>query len=166
MNNKNKALIIGLFILITTGIVIFIFHSKINNKTIKFIRPLSKGGLSAVGIYSSKLAQTYSSINTTENPSGMFVSNHNPSFSGAPYPSIEESTCFVEPGSTCYIEFSQKDLVIKLPPQETNSYGETSWVWDIKDSGLKIGEWKIAAISKKGNNYNRTSDTRMLEVSK
>jgi hypothetical protein len=81
-------------------------------------------------------------------PAGDFVSSHAANLNGTDG-TIEESVCNTTPGASCYIKFAnvQNGTVKVLSTQVTNGGGSTSWLWNVKQTGLYSGTWNIVAVA-------------------
>jgi hypothetical protein len=98
-------------------------------------------------------------------PSGTFVSNHRPSLSGANgVPSSEQSVCNTTPGASCYITFTNGDIVKTLASQKANNNGVVIWNWDVKDAGFTEGSWQITATATFNGTTKSTNDSLKFEV--
>jgi hypothetical protein len=95
-------------------------------------------------------------------PYGSFVSNHHPGQNGAS--TTEESLCNTTPGASCYIKFTQGNIVKSLPTQTTDASGATIWDWNIGQAGLSSGSWQVTAVASLGSQSKTTSDPTTLEV--
>ncbi len=97
-------------------------------------------------------------------PFGNFVSNHSPNLDGNPAPSSVDSVCNTTPGTTCMIEFTNQNGVVKsLQPQKTDSNGATYWNWDVDKAGFTVGTWKIK-VTATLNGQTSTAEDINLEV--
>ena len=96
-------------------------------------------------------------------PFGNFVSNHNPDLNVAESLK-EQSVCTTTPGASCYIKFTQGDVVRTLETLTTDRNGTASWVWDVKQSGLTEGSWTITAVATLNGQTNSATDALKLEV--
>jgi hypothetical protein len=98
-------------------------------------------------------------------PSGTFVSDHQPSLSGADgAPSTEVSVCTTTAGATCYLKFTKDGVVKTLPVQTTDGSGSTSWRWDVSAAGFTTGNWQVIAVAALGDQVKSTTDGFRLEV--
>lgn len=95
-------------------------------------------------------------------PYGSFVSNHRPGQNGANM--TELSQCITTPGATCYIKFTQDDVVKTLPEKTADASGSMFWEWSINDAGLTSGKWVITAIASLNGQSKSTTDQLNLEV--
>jgi cytoskeletal protein RodZ len=84
-------------------------------------------------------------------PYGQFVSNRTPKLSDSAQ-DAENSICSTTPGVTCQITFTLGSTVISLPAQTTDSNGNTSWAWSLKNKGITAGTWKVTITAVNGNN--------------
>ncbi|HEU5005124.1 MAG TPA: hypothetical protein VFT49_03515 [Candidatus Saccharimonadales bacterium] len=100
----------------------------------------------------------------TEGPSGTFVSNHIPNLSGTPAPSQEQSICNTVPGATCYIEFTQGNVVKKLDELTADSTGSVTWNWDVKTAGFTTGNWTVSAVASLNGQTKTTTDSRVMDI--
>jgi len=103
-----------------------------------------------------------SSSSAPVRPTGTFISDHRPNLSGQPNPSQENSVCVTTPGATCYIEFTQGNVVKKLDTQGTDSNGAAYWTWDVKEDGFSTGSWQVAVVATL--NGRTATSTDVLEV--
>jgi len=101
---------------------------------------------------------------TPVQPSGTFVSNHYPNISGSPAPNVLSSTCVTTPGAQCKISFTKGGSTVSLTTQTTDSDGNTSWEWSVKDLGLGAGEWSVTAIAINGDKTASSTDSMKLTV--
>lgn len=97
-------------------------------------------------------------------PTGTFVSNHQPSLSGSPSSKQEQSTCNTSPGATCDIEFSKNGITKALGAKTADSSGAVYWTWNIQDSGLTAGPWKITAKASLNGQTKTAEDSLELNI--
>lgn len=99
-------------------------------------------------------------------PSGAFVSNHQPSLSGASSPSAMQSVCNTTAGASCTITFvnSASGVTKTLAAQTTDKNGSAFWSWDVKSAGFSEGSWKITATATLNGQSSSSEDTLALEV--
>ena len=139
--------------------------TKISSKG-KSATPSSGSSQSGTTINNSQKSSTPASTGTAYliAPSGIFVSNHNPGKNGAP--TTEQSVCNTTPGATCFIQFTQGNVVKLLAPQVTDSNGATYWSWDAGASsiGLTPGSWNVSAIASLGGQTKTSDDGTLLEI--
>jgi hypothetical protein len=64
----------------------------------------------------------------------------------------------------CYIQFTNSGIVIKLPSQLANSFGEVIWDWNVNTSGFAVGNWKITAVTTYNNQSTSTQDSKELTI--
>ena len=90
------------------------------------------------------------------------VSNHHPGQNGSP--TSEQSVCNTTPGATCYIQFTMNDTTKQLSPEVADSNGTAIWNWDVNNSDLSSGSWKVQAIASLNGQAKTTTDPALLEV--
>lgn len=95
-------------------------------------------------------------------PSGNFVSNHSPGQNGSP--SQETSVCNTSPGASCYISFTQGNIVKQLAPKTADANGSVYWDWDINSAGLSSGSWRVQAKASLNGQTKTTSDSMPLVI--
>lgn len=99
-------------------------------------------------------------------PSGPFVSNHNPNLDGNPRPAALNSVCNTTSGASCQIIFTKGSVTKSLPAQTTDKGGATYWNgWKPQDIGLTEGEWKITAKATLGSQATTADDAIPFKVS-
>src|SRR5581483_6930503 len=99
---------------------------------------------------SSKSTYTQPTANAGQGPlqpSGRFVSNHNP----PSLSSSEESVCTTSPNALCFLSFTQNGIVKSLQTKTTDSNGSATWAWTPESIGLTKGAWKISATATLNN---------------
>lgn len=97
-------------------------------------------------------------------PSGTFVSNHRPKLGGSKNETSEQSTCNTTPGATCFIRFTNGSIEKTLEAKTADVNGAVVWSWNIDDSGLSSGKWKVEAVANLGENTKVAADLIELEV--
>lgn len=114
---------------------------------------------------STKTTGTSSGTNTLlVAPYGSFVSNHSPSLGNGPSPSSEQSSCYTTTGAICYISFTKGSDIYKLPSQVADSNGIAYWSWDVKQTGMTQGVWKIQAVVALNGQTKSTLDPINLDI--
>lgn len=103
-------------------------------------------------------------VATLLEPSGTFVSNHQPNLDGDPRPAQEQSTCTTTPGASCSIIFTQGDITKTLEAKTADANGNVIWNWDIKSAGFSTGAWKIKAVATLNGQSKSASDAQDLVV--
>jgi hypothetical protein len=97
-------------------------------------------------------------------PSGTFVSNHRPKLGGTDQERLEQSTCNTTPGAQCAIKFTNSSTEKTLEAKTADSSGSVVWNWDINNSGLTTGSWKVTAIATLNGKTSSAADPITLEV--
>ncbi len=123
----------------------------------------SGNGSTPSGANNDKVNGSPTSTVLTE-PTGNFVSNHEPNLGGKPAPNELQSVCITTPGATCQITFTKDGLTRSLEPQKTDSSGAAYWTWRLQDVGLSAGSWQIQAKAISGDQVITAVDTLNLEV--
>lgn len=107
--------------------------------------------------------------NTSQNlpllePSGTFVSNHEPNLSGDPSPNLIQSVCVTTPGANCTISFTKNGESKSLPEKKTDREGAAYWDWKLQDIGLTTGDWRIQARATLNGEEKTTNDSLTMKV--
>jgi len=95
--------------------------------------------------------------NPPATPTGQFVSSH-----PAGKSMDEQSACITTPGASCYIQFTQGNVLRTLQPQLTDANGGAIWNWNT--SYLNSGNWQVSAVATLNGQTKTASDTTPLTI--
>jgi cytoskeletal protein RodZ len=167
-------IVIVLSLLEVTGVTHF-FHKQTSGSTIpskanrvsgtssyKTATPTSTSSASSSTSQKNGTANTANSSAPLVEPSGTFASNHTPGKNDTS--TNEQSVCTTTPGASCQIQFTKAGVTKSLESQVADPTGATYWSWDVKDSGLTAGSWKVSAVATLNGQTKTADDVIPLEI--
>lgn len=174
---NRKLLIAVLAVLILVLVLILLLRQPKKIATIPSTNPVNTSNKASTAAPPSSGSQSSSSQNAAQStksssnppasssgsgpvtPYGDFVSSHHVGTSTSMY-----SVCNTSPGSSCYIQFTNGDLVRKLDAQTTDANGATYWYWNTSYSSLSSGSWTITAVATLNGQTKTATDAQPLVV--